>query len=64
MLISGYSAGAKETPRMSVLISSCEIGRDPISRNTKDLPFNPYDRDTFYTPGDQPAGYTDYPFAE
>jgi len=49
---------------MSVLISSCEIGRDPISRNTKDLPFNPYDRDTFYTPGDQPAGYTDYPFAE
>ena len=37
---------------------------DLVRRLEEDLPFNPYDRDTFYTPGDQPAGYTDYPFAE
>lgn len=30
-----------------------------------DIPFNPYDRKTFYVPGDTVGkGYIDYPFAD
>ena len=35
---------------------------DIVNRWEKDIPLNPYHRDTFYTPGE--VGYTDYPFAE
>ncbi|KAJ7766384.1 FMN-linked oxidoreductase [Mycena maculata] len=32
-------------------------------RLEKALPLHPYDRSTFYLPGDEPRGYTDQPFA-
>ncbi|KAJ7766355.1 FMN-linked oxidoreductase [Mycena maculata] len=32
-------------------------------RLEKGLPLHPYDRSTFYLPGDEPNGYTDQPFA-
>ncbi|KAK0455301.1 uncharacterized protein EV420DRAFT_1272875 [Desarmillaria tabescens] len=35
---------------------------DLVQRLEQDLPLNPYDRATFYTPGDVAKGYTDYPF--
>ncbi|KAF8890998.1 hypothetical protein BD779DRAFT_1622253 [Infundibulicybe gibba] len=49
------------------------FGRNYISnpdlpkRLRRDMPLTPYDRETFYTPVDQPGsahGYVDYPFAE
>lgn len=37
---------------------------DLPARLRKDVPLNPYNRDTFYLPGDVTGlGYTDYPFA-
>ncbi|KAK0210051.1 hypothetical protein DFS33DRAFT_1465626 [Desarmillaria ectypa] len=35
---------------------------DLVQRLEQDLPLTPYDRATFYTPGDVAKGYTDYPF--
>ncbi|KAK0186110.1 hypothetical protein F5146DRAFT_1227714 [Armillaria mellea] len=35
---------------------------DLVRRLEQDLPLNPYDRATFYTPGNSAKGYTDYPF--
>ncbi|KAK0493347.1 hypothetical protein EDD18DRAFT_1179657 [Armillaria luteobubalina] len=35
---------------------------DLVRRLEQDLPLNPYDRPTFYTPGNLAKGYTDYPF--
>ncbi|KAK0455323.1 FMN-linked oxidoreductase [Desarmillaria tabescens] len=38
---------------------------DLVYRLEKDIKLNPYDRKTFYLPGEiTPTGYTDYPFAE
>jgi len=39
------------------------IKPDIVRRLKEDIPFNPYDRDTFYLLGDIAQGYTDYPFA-
>jgi hypothetical protein len=39
------------------------IQPDLPARIMKDIPFNDYDRSTFYLP-ESPAGYIDYPAAE
>lgn len=37
---------------------------DMVYRLEKNVPLNTYNREKFYSPGDAPIGYTDYPFAE
>ncbi|SJK98963.1 related to NADH:flavin oxidoreductase/12-oxophytodienoate reductase [Armillaria ostoyae] len=37
---------------------------DVVYRLEKNVVLNTYNRGTFYSPGDAPIGYTDYPFAE
>jgi NADPH2 dehydrogenase len=36
---------------------------DLVERIRQNIPFNPYNRETFYLKGDEPRGYIDYPFA-
>ncbi|KAK0229230.1 NADH:flavin oxidoreductase/NADH oxidase [Armillaria nabsnona] len=37
---------------------------DVVYRLEKNLALDTYNRETFYSPGDAPIGYTDYPFSE
>ncbi|ROV88295.1 hypothetical protein VMCG_10489 [Cytospora schulzeri] len=63
---SAVSAVEKDFPSQDVVIV---FGRyfisnpDLVFRIQKGIELNPYDRSTFYNPG-QPKGYTDYPFSK
>ncbi|KAK7462993.1 hypothetical protein VKT23_007574 [Stygiomarasmius scandens] len=68
MLAGGYTRqkAIEEAKGEGILIA---FGRPFIAnpdlplRLRKDIPLTPYDRSTFYAPGAEPKGYTDYPFA-
>jgi NADPH2 dehydrogenase len=45
------------------LLLSSNSNPDLVHRIKNKIPFTPYDRSTFYLLGNEPRGYTDYPFA-